>query len=70
MNNTNKFLHLFIITINVMIFIVAILLIAYAFSGLNEVHGIDNRYIYLFSIALFVSSIYTIAEAIDNLLEK
>ena len=43
----NKSLHLFIIIINVMIFIVALLLIAYAFSGLNEVHGIDNRYIYI-----------------------
>ena len=66
----NKILHLFIVIINVMIFIVAILLIAYAFSGLNEVHGIDNRYIYLFSIALFISSIYTIAEAVDNLIQQ
>ena len=66
----NKFLHLFIIIINVMIFIIALLLISYAFSGLNEVHGIDNRYIYLFSIALFISSIYTIAESVDNLLGK
>ena len=73
----NKILHLFIITVNVMFALVSLILIMITLGGLCKmsnmsyiIFDISPVFIYLFSISLFISSIYTIAEAVDNLIQQ
>ena len=71
----NKILHLFIITVNVMFALVSLILIMITLGGLHKmsnmsyiIFDISPAFIYLFSISLFISSVYCIAEAVDNLI--
>ena len=73
----NKILHLFIITVNVMFALVSLILIMITLGGLYKmsnmsyiIFDISPVFIYLFSISLFISSVYCIAEAVDNLIEQ